>query len=189
MEPDAPPSPDAPLPDGDASPNAAASASADGADAPPSLPAAPSKETYSATITEASLGISLREDMVIIETVAGGAASRAGLRVGDSLLSVGGAGVASLAGGASGPDALAAVLAALRSAPRPLVLVLERPPPRRGNAFGGALKSMFAGAVAGGLVAVRAVDRALEKTIDQTGKVRRRRARGPPRHCAHQCAQ
>jgi len=153
------------------------------ADAPHAAEVAPAAKIITITVNEASLGISLREDWQFIEVASGGAAARAGVRVGDLLHSVGGASVSALAGGAVGPAALEAVLAALRSAPRPLTLQLERRP-RRSAAFGGALKSILAGAVAGGLEAMRTVDRALEKTIDQTNKVRSYYAHATFSRCA-----
>jgi hypothetical protein len=79
-----------------------------------------SPTAVSVSISEPKAELSLNSALAVVSLVPGGAAERAGVRVGDTLLTVGGAAQQ------QGDSGMLAALAAIKSAPRPVGLVFSR---------------------------------------------------------------
>ena len=171
---------DAPL----AEPSPAQSIAADDSASEP-----PRAALMEVTFTEhAPLGVVLRSDMVIMETVAGSASEKLGVRAGDLLLRVGSSPCSGI-----GAGQLADVLAALKASPRPVTLTFERPAPsasaplaaatgRSAPAVSAAARAAVASAgtvmrslLSSSVQAIQAVDgavnKAIGKAIDSSTKV------------------
>jgi hypothetical protein len=79
-----------------------------------------SPTAVSVSISEPKAELSLNSALSVVSLVPGGAAERAGVRVGDTLLAVGGAAQQ------QGDAGMASALAAIKSAPRPVPLLFAR---------------------------------------------------------------